>query len=204
MNSKLTLLAIAALSLQGCSTSQAVSFQSEGKARVRALDWNNLNGEGKVLGQTPLTVRLGDVNDKVLRIEEDKKIPQNWIVTCDSRRKLVTAKIKLDDLAVACAGLKEEKKEPPPKELSPARLNRTHRLVLKAYEQLVSGNTAVASDLAAQVAKEAPELAAPHLIIGLAYLRVGRRQEANQSFQKAALLDPEDSGIAELIKRTRN
>src|SRR5262249_22605371 len=155
-------------------------------------------GEGQKIGDTPVSVDLGKVNGKVLRVTQDKKIPEYWIVSCDTRRDRLEAKLRLHDAptiegpAIA-QEKKEEKKdtsdkkecEKVPAAPSLSAINRSHRQLLRAYEALISEDAALARDLADQLAKDSPELAAPFIIIGLSYLQEGDRDQARRAFTKA-------------------
>lgn len=208
--------------LVACSSTQTVSFQTDGKGSVAVVDWENLGAEGERIGDTPVSVELSKVNGKVLRISQEKKLPQYWVVACDERRTRLTAKLRLPDApaptdcAAQIAAAKKEV-EAQPQQQAPqqaqaapavpsvpvAALNKTHRLLLKAYEALISDDLPLARDLAQQLATQVPELASPFIIIGLTHLRAGDQENARLSFTKAASLDPEDDATKELMQMTQ-
>ena len=196
--------------LASCASEPTVAFQTDGKAKVAIVDWDNLEGEGKPLGETPLTVNAADATGKVVRISQDKKVPQYWVVSCDSRRDRLEAKIKMTDVAVAEAvasapALPEKGAAPVPagSPMPPAVLNKSHRLLLQAYEALVSTDYKLARQLADQLSVELPNLASPFIIIGLSYLQSGDREQARGAFSKAMNLDPEDQSTKELLQLTQ-
>jgi tetratricopeptide (TPR) repeat protein len=228
---QLCLLALCLRVCTACASDQTVSFQTEGRGHVSVVDWDNLQGEGQALGDTPLTVKLDDLNGKVVRIGQDKKLPEYWVVSCDGRREHLNAKLRLvdapqqNDCSAQIAAAKQEWKDSLPKDKDKdkdkdedkkkenaaptvpsvplAALNKSHRLLLKAYEALMSNDLALARDLADKLANEVPDLASPFIIIGLSYLQAGDRQNARIAFSKASNLDPEDPSTRELMQLTQ-
>lgn len=222
------LLPTLALALKtACATDPTVSFQTEGKAKVAAVGWDNLEGEGQPLGETPLTVPLSQLNGKILRIAQDKKLPQFWVVSCDDQRERLTARLKLvdaPDFSVAKAPDDAKKADGEDGDggaaaraeaaatsarteanaaLVKAKMNKMQRMLLKSYEALLSDDPGLARELADQLSKEAPDLASPFIIIGLSHLRSGNRAEARNAFAKAQTLDPEDPSTSELMRLTQ-
>jgi tetratricopeptide (TPR) repeat protein len=205
-------LLLASSFMASCATDPTVSFQTDGKSKVAAVSWDNLEGEGQSLGETPLTFKASDVSGKVVRITQDKKVPQYWVVACDSRREKLDARLKMSDLppstAIAAAP-DPEKKQPEaeaagkPGGVPPEVLNKSHRMLLQAYEALVSADYKLAREIADQLATEVPSLASPFIIIGLSYMQAGDREQARGAFAKAANLDPEDAATKELIQMTQ-
>lgn len=195
----------------GCATDSTVSFQTDGKAEVALVNWDNLAAEGQRLGETPLTISAKDVDGKVVRISQDKKIPQYWVLTCDDRRSKLEARLKMTDLVgpEALAKAQDPKVDPtlpgnqPMNALTPAVLNQSHRLLLQAYEALVSTDYGLARQLAGQLSTQMPTLASPFIIIGLSYMQSGEREQARGAFAKAVNLDPTDQATKELMKLTQ-
>ena len=188
-----------------------MSFQTEGKAKVAIVDWDNLGAVGKNLGETPLKFKSSEASGKVVRITQDKKIPQYWVVSCDSRRTNLEARLKMSDLevpeAVVAAPIPEKavtpEAAPAGTSMVPAVLNQSHRMLLQAYEALVSADYQLARELADQLAGQQPSLASPFIIIGLSYLQTGERELARGAFAKAVTLDPDDQATKELMQLTQ-
>ena len=80
------------------------------------------------------------------------------------------------------------------------RINRSVRLVLRAYQYITLNKVEEAIGLAEQAAKIANELAGPQIVLGVALLKKGEREAARQAWAKAKGLDPSDDGIDQLIE----
>lgn len=73
-------------------------------------------------------------------------------------------------------------------------------MAMRAYEALSKGNSPLAIDLSNKLKEMNSNIAAPHIIEGLAQLKLGNKKEASSSFEKARSLDPSDADVTKLIE----
>lgn len=183
-------LVFAFFQIYGCAKNQA-RFESSDPAVVSLVSWNSLNSNGKVLGQTPVTVELGEIpSDQVIKISAPDRAPQFWVFTETYGDQL--------DVKLALAPIPEKTK------LLESQItvdqNESHRLLMKAYQALTAGNNDLAMRLSDQLSKLSPKLAAPFIVKGLAHLNLNQRGQAKTAFDQAKTLDPKDVDIDQLLK----
>src|SRR5690606_36983453 len=80
-----------------------------------------------------------------------------------------------------------------------ATLNRSLRLLMRAYQALARDDLDQALALAAESSKLEPEIAAPHIVQGIALMKQDKGGSARVAFAKAKALDPGDSDIDRLL-----
>lgn len=175
---------------------KTITFTSEKeKATVKAVPFDKVGTEGKLLGETPLTVSLEEIQDRVLRMERPGRASLYWVIvnaTGDSNE------ISLDFNQVQReSGECRETSEPG---LSKVQANRVLRLLLRAYQALADKQSQIALGLADQAIALEPALAGPHILKGLAQLQEGDKGAAKASFTKARTLDSEDRDLDTLLK----
>ena len=174
------------IALFGCAT-KTVTFSSSEKASVSLVAASNPDGQGQVLGDTPQTIAADKLTNKVLKISGPEVHPQFWILS----------ELPNGDTRVQ---LKLERKAA---EQAKTNVNLKYRILMKAYKALADQNWPLAKDLAGELAKLEPEVAAPHIINGIALLRSGSMSDARNALEKARGFDPDDAEISILLKAIR-
>lgn len=174
------------LQIQGCATPTLTVVSNE-KANLSLVDFEDSNGEGELIGQTPATIDLEKFEKKYIRVWGEGIQSQYWVVSPLEQDK--------NELS-----LRIEKREEPeePEDLSLV-INQYFRMLMRSYKALTAKRYETARDLAKQLNRAVPEAAAPHLITGLSYLGEGEKSKARTSFLKAKNLDPEDKDIESLL-----
>ena len=124
----------------------------------------------------------------MLRVKSEGRADQNWIFGTDDNGGV--------DLKIPLGAKIEEKSG----ESSTDKDNRNMRLLMAAYSKLHSGQYEKSRELAGKLITIEPEISAPHIIIGLSYLKSGNKQKASASFSQAKTLDPSDNEIDRLIE----
>ena len=167
-----------------------LTIESSEKLTVSTVNSNALGGPGKALGTTPVTIALDTVQNEIIKIEGEGKLPQYIFIT-DLVGEETTANIDLlNDGQVAA--------DDQDKEVATANL--THRLLLQAYQALTKDDYTTAKKLATKITEIQPRIAAPLIIQGIAFMQEGNMREARASLQEAKALDPEDNDIDQLLK----
>lgn len=174
------------LVVSGCAT-KTVTFTSNEKATLSLVAATNPDGQGQVLGDTPQTVSAEKIGNKVVKISGAEVHPQFWILS-----ELPGGDTKVQ--------LKLERKAA---DQTKTNINLKYRMLMKAYKALADQNWALAKELSEELAKLEPEIAAPHIILGIALLRSGSAAEARNALEKARGFDPDDAEISKLIQAIR-
>lgn len=177
-----------------CNTTNTVKFDTKTKATISVVKWNELDRQGKELGETPREVELDEIKDQIVKITAPGKTPQFWVFSEPTGQKFEAQLVLTDVSAAASEGGGGAGS------VSGFDINETHRLLMKSYQSLASGDLAAATDLAKKLNEIEPRLAAPLIIIGLASLQNGNKEEARLAFDKARSLDPRDGEIDKLIQ----
>jgi hypothetical protein len=180
------------LLILSCATAR-VSFATKEPGKVNLVSWDSLESKGEDLGSTPLTVETSKLAGKVAVVSGENKLSQYWVLRCDSSTVL-DAKIQLSNAPICKDGSQPTTKQ---------NQNLSSRLLLKSYQALAKDDYNLAKELAQKLEAVAPELAAPHIIIGLAALQTDDRTAAKAAFAKASALDPEDQELQELLRNAQ-
>lgn len=182
----------------GCVSSPTEVFiDGESPAKVTRLALGDWQGTGEILGSTPITLPLDQVEGRLLRIQSSGKVPLYWLVTKEGADR-IEAKIKLleDTSGVgptnAKGGISHTE--------SKSSANRLLRVLLRAYKSLAEGNLKKAQEAADQAIVIDAELAAPYIVKGIVLLKEGDRSGAKQVLTKAQTLDPDDKDIDSLLR----
>lgn len=169
--------------LGACAGRRSVTFVSqEPGSQVALVPLDAPDAEGTKL-RNPATVDAGQMKNKAVRISAAGKASQYWFSAPPGAARL---QVKVKRLG-SCEGQEGNR-------------NRPMRLLLKAYQALYSKDFTLARELAGKASVVDPTLAAPHIILGLAFLREGDRQKASAAFTQAQALDPEDNEIGALLR----
>ena len=188
----------------GCSSVIKVSTNTE--ASLSLLDWSGLDGEGTLLGKAPLEIDAGTLDNKVLKISGKDKSPQYWVFTALQGRSM---DLKTTLLPIPDAENEEdeneddeeyEEKDDKDKKGLIEKLNQNMRILLGSYQALARQEYEESVRLATALHKNMPDIAAPHIIMGLSFLKRQQREKARSEFKLAKALDPADPSIDELIK----
>ncbi len=150
----------------------------------------NIQSSGKTL-PNPVTFDSSLLRNSALKVSAPGKATLFWIAPTTPGQG---AEIKIKELQ----GCSEKENK-----AAGTFQNRPIRILIKAYQALFARDLGVARDLAAKVAELEPNLAAPHIIIGLAFNYEGQKEQARVSFNRAAALDPEDAEIGQLVRMTQ-
>lgn len=180
--------------LAGWSVSCAndsITFNANQKATMALVSLTDPSGEGQIVGELPSTVEVDKIEGKVIKISSEGYIPQYWIA-----KDFVAESTKINIALVPFDG-KHKKSD------KSASANEPFRLLLKAYGALSKGELQLGRELAAKLRDMDPTLAAPHLLIGIAYFNEGKKVEARSEFEKAFALDPEDLEIKKMIDASK-
>ena len=191
-------LYFAFLPMFGCAT-KTLTIKAAGAAKVNLVQPSRPDEDGLSLGETPVTLDLDRAEGRIIRVSQKGKLPVYWLVS-DAVGDVTTAEIKLFD---APAAEKIDEKGNAERGESRATHNRIMRLILRSYQALTGNRLGEAKQLADQAAAIDPQLAAPHVIKGLALYQEGKAEEARTELTKAQALDPEDKDIDTLINKVR-
>lgn len=187
-----------ALGVGSCATTKTITVSASDKATVTAVPLASPDDKGDLLGETPVTVNLNQLDGKVVRLNAPGKLPLYWVVT-DVAGDSTEAKFNLQEnpLYRDKAG-----KSDAPIDRKTA-MNRILRLLMQSYKALSAKDYALSKDLAKKAIDIDPELAAPLIIRGMALLKEGKVDEARAALSQAKALDPEDANIDQLLKVTK-
>ena len=185
-----------------CGTTSTVRFETKAKATLSVVEWGQLDRQGKELGETPQDVEIDEIKDKVLKIEAPGKTPQYWVFT-EKGGEEFEAKLTLTDIGESSGTGSGKGGGVGGGGASTFDINETHRLLMKSYQSLASGDLTAATAFAKKLNEIEPRLAAPHIIIGLAAIQKGEKDTARLSFDKAKTLDPKDGDIEKLSEASK-
>ena len=178
------------LALFSRATGKTVTFNTAETGSVSFVNWENLDKDGKVIGNTPVTINASDLKGRIVKISVIGKAPQYWVFS-----DIPSVQTKIDlRLIDSCAGSASVKVR------TTRDANRSHSMLMKAYQALSNEDYKLARELAEKLSDFSPRLAAPFIIVGLSYLQEGKKEKARISFNKAKALDPADSDISKLLK----
>jgi len=153
---------------------------------------SKLDEQGTELGETPLTLELDQIQGKVIKITENGKQPFFWMVA-EAAGDSTEASIKMTNDGSA-RGVSESKGD------SKASFNRVLRIIMKAYQALSNKRFKIARELADQASAIDPEIAAPHIIRGIAFFGEGNMSDAKAALSRAQALDPEDKDVDAILQ----
>lgn len=172
-----------------CAT-KTLTLVSNEKANVSLVDYDDQAGEGDLLGETPVSIELDKLKRQYLRIWGEGLYSQYWVVKAleDSKTEITLRMDRKEETGQADAAGKI------------AEMNRSFRMLMRAYKALTSKDLESAREISKQINQLQPDIAAPHIITGLSYLAESNKSKARAAFQKAKNLDPEDRDIEELLR----
>ncbi len=194
----LTLVILSNIPNWGCAT-KTLKIKTSGTAAVSLIQPSKPDDDGVSLGDTPVTLTLDRAVGRVIKVSQKGKVPVYWLVS-DAVGDVTTAELKLVDEPVVEKGQDKNNAE----RVDPRTTNnRIMRLILRSYQALTGNRLSEAKQLADQAAAIDPQIAAPHVIKGLAFYQEGKVEDARTELTKAQALDPEDKDIDTLIKKVR-
>jgi tetratricopeptide (TPR) repeat protein len=170
----------------GCATKK-IKINTTEKSTVSLVDPKNLADSGQVIGPVPAEIEVNKIQGRIIKIAADGKLPGYLVVT--------------DVLGVetnAFMTLIDSPEEKPPEKKDDQNL--IFRFLLNSYQSLTQRKFDEALKLGEKAEELSKEIAAPHIIKGLAYMGLGNRAQAMTSFRQAKTLDPGDTEIDKLIK----
>ena len=156
----------------------------------------------ELIGETPLTVSIDQVKDKVVKLSAPGKLDQKIIFVNDLANQIFL-NVSLKDLPKTDPKKDDDKKDDKPKSDSVDNLNTFLRLILRAYSSLAAGEFDVAIKVAEEAKLQSPKTAAPHIVMGLAHLKKGEKNLAEGQFSQAKGLDPADTDLDKLLELAR-
>jgi tetratricopeptide (TPR) repeat protein len=177
-----------AIALTACSSPPSrVTFTSTEPGNAKLLPLNNLSAPGQELGSFPVSIPKDKLAGKAVQLSAKGRSPQFWVVQSerDSRLQL------------------NVKFLPPVVGQDNVNHNRSYRVLMKAYQALSSNDFKMVKEYSMKLVELDPAISAPYILIGIAALEQGKNDEARTALNKAQVLDPEDTEIAELLKRVR-
>ena len=178
----------------GCAT-KSIQFNSDVKAQVSLVSLENLQDVGTPVGDTPATVDPSTLEGKAVRLTSEGKAPIYWL-SSEAQGYSTQITFKMVPIKASESTSSDTK-------VDKGVINRTLRLIMKAYQALVSKEYDVAKSLATQASAIDPSLAAPFIVSGLASLESGKNDDARNALNTAKALDPEDAEIDVLLKELR-
>lgn len=183
---KLALASIAGLLLCGCATS-SIRFTGEKEAKLTVLGGDLKDVIGLRDRPLPQDIVQSELASRFVRIDVPSESPRYfYFMPSDAK----DAEIKI------LKGNGTNDGFTPQTEVS----NQTMRLFMSAYQALAQRRWQVARELAGKLVEMQPQLAAPHIVQGIALTQEGQKQEAQAAFTKAKALDPEDAAIDQLLQ----
>ncbi len=186
-------LFLAALSLSTACATPSLTLVSNEKVNISLVNYDDQGGEGDLIGETPVAIELGKLKKQYVRVWGEGVQSQYWIV-----KPLTDGKNEIT--------LRVERREEPDDSDAQAKiqeLNRSNRMLMRAYKALTAKDWESAREVAKQLSQVSPDASAPHVLTGLSYLAEGVPAKARASFLKAKNLDPEDRDIDELIRLSK-
>lgn len=182
------------LLISNCA-SKTITFSANTKAELSLVSIGSTGGNGKIIGELPQTIEVATLEKNIMKVSAEDHVPQYWLV-----KDVVAENTNITLVLEKQIQKPEEKKDDKKDDNKPANSkNISARLLLKSYGALVKGQFDIAKELAKKLEAIEPDLAAPHLLQGLALIRQGNNSEAKIAFEKASALDPDDSEIKKLI-----
>ena len=181
------LLSIAVWTVCCSCASPMINFKTNEAIQLSAEQ--PAGGVPKKLGTLPGSQPVSEIKNRVLRFSAEGMEEQRWYFL-DSAADQIDVTIQLQ-------------KANAQKDLSRKLNNEAARNLLLAYRAVFTKQYARALSLADNLARAYPELAAPFLIKGLAYIRQKNRSAALSELEKAKVLDPDDGSIDILIESVR-
>jgi len=183
------------LTIISCATQQIV-VETVGKSTVSLVEGTKLTEQGELVGPSPATIKLTDINGRVIKISAPGKLPQYLLIT-NVLGTETRAKLQLRNETPAA---KDSSGGGPPAPASNQDKNLIFRTLLKAYQALSTDNYKSAIELSDKLKELAPEVAAPHIVKGITYLNMGQKSDALSEFNQAKAMDPSDLDIDKLIE----
>lgn len=192
--------------LAACSTTN-LTVTSSDPASVSLVDFNDESGSGEIVGKTPIDIPIDRLEGYYLKITSDKKSQQNWVFT-NLQGENIKIFAQLNQAETVEQDNEEDengnKAKTNNKALADKELNKAFTLILKSYQSLSGRDYKSAIDLSKEAVKIYPNIAAPHIIMGLASIGQGDRASARSSFKKARIKNPDDKDIEILIESVSN
>ena len=158
------------------------------------MNFGDMAAEPKPSGKLPQSFPARQLSGKVVRLSQKGQQYQFWFFP-----ELGGT----DSVALVQMDLKQAGEKDGPvsdKALFAKHKNLISRLIMKSYQAMTEKDYKTAIELAEQASKIDPELAAPLVLKGLAYMASGEKASAVGALTQAVSLDPEDQSIAELLK----
>lgn len=192
-------ISVVAFTLASCA-SNTIEISSADKATVSLLEIES-NADETVLGETPVKVEIDKIRDKLLKATSKDKIPQ-YILILASLGKSTKINLRLEDKIPNedKKNKNDDKNKSKDTEYKVDQINRFLRLLLNSYKNLLSEDYELSLQMANDAKDILPEASAPSIVIGLAYMKLGQKEKAIASFNRAKSLDPQDASIDELVK----
>ncbi len=171
-----------------CASNPDITFSGKEKADLFLVPLDNPEDVGIFVGKTPMTLSYSKLKGNVVRILHASGQSSQWLVP----------DLKSDKINFNIKPLQQPKKE----KHTPLHNshNESNRFIFRGYKALVAGELTAVQEYAKKLAAMSPQLAAPHILMGLAALRAGKKAEAITHFKVAKELDPGDSSLSALIK----
>jgi tetratricopeptide (TPR) repeat protein len=190
MNKKKFLMLFASLSLTGGCATKTLTLVSNEKANISLVDYDDQAGEGDLVGETPVAIEVDKLKRQYIRVWGEGIHPQFWVVKPleDSKTEITLRLDRKEDTGESDAALRLQE------------LNRSFRMMMRAYKALTAKDLETAREISKQINQLQPDVAAPHIITGLSFLAEGNKSKARASFLKAKNLDPEDRDLEELLR----
>jgi hypothetical protein len=176
--------------VMGCASGSRVSFKSDLDATLTLVSFDNPQGAGKRIGNTPLTLPMSALRAGPLRIQSPGLPEQYWVFTDPKETSLEI------DLHLANGRTTDNS-------CSVDTLNQQARLILMAYEALTRSDVKTALQLAEQLSSMSPGVAAAHILSGIAFMQSKQNDKATAAFTRAKALDPADKNIERLLQAVK-
>jgi len=198
--------ALTCLHLEWACVSPRIIVSTDKKASVSLVGFNDAASNGQILGDAPQSVDLAKLETKFLKVWGPGLVPQYWVFGNVIGRETKIA-LKMEELAAAKDDKKkkpdDEKKDDKKPEGGSSDQNLSHRLLMQSYHALTIGDLELARNLANKLREINPNIASPHIVIGISYLEQGSKTDAASAFGIAKTLDPQDAEIDRLIEAAR-
>ena len=187
---------------QNCqsTTFEFSSSDAEQNIEMSLLDYTTEPVDENLVGTLPQTFKTSGKSGQVIKFKNQGYKDQYWLVADGMGSDQVVIKVELEKKDTADLKKNEIDENSIVKATN---RNSYGRALMKAYQALAEKQYDLAISLANKAIEIDKEVAAPHIIIGLAHLSEGNSQQAKTSFGQAQFLDPEDPSIDELLEQVK-
>ena len=170
---------------------QAQAQDSDKPVNPKPMTSETVAKDAKPIGDLPIKIDVDDLENKMIIVTASGHLPHRIFF-----REAPDTSMQFDlTMEPTTCTLKEK--------VATNRENLFYTKLLKAHTALLEKKFIKSKELASEIAKAKPHLAAPKVLLGLNAMYQGQNSEALQHFENALEANPNDSEIKSLIAFAR-